>query len=553
MNTKHILIFWLPFIALWAIGCSDMRYAESVMDDAEAVMSDNPDSAYYLLRGLNVHSVDDDALLSRYAFLYTKAQYKSYREDGNDSLISIAVHYYDAKGRKPELMESLMLLSVQQKVQSRFSEAMMNLQRAADIGEELGDDFMLGRIYTNLFLLCLRVYDSDGLKYAEKALKAYRHDGNDLYVIDGMCNLGIAYYQRQEFEQSAAVLDTVYQWALRIKDDFIIRKAARVLAMIDAMNGKYESSDSLFLMLHDQYGYDYLPQDIWALAEACLARGQRDKALALMNQASAMKMRPSDEVVFGEVASDFYAKVGCYEEALRLLQKSKALKDSTVRIRLQESVLASQRDYVVQKLEVEQMRSSRNMILSISLTVGMLVLLAFIVYYYKRRLETHSLEMENLMLQVADLKNEATNRDSAIAGLSGQVYELFNQKYRQIDELCVSYFTGQNTMFARNTIYREVQKIIESFGSDKASFAELERIVDASHDGVLTKLKSEVPKLRDSDYRYFCYVFAGFSSRAISLLTHESIDAVYQHRSRWKRRIESLNPPHKDLFLQNFR
>lgn len=549
MKTR-LLIFCMSLIALMTIGCNDMRYVETVMDNAEELMTDRPDSAYQMLRTLDAQAIDGERLQARYALLYTKAQYKNYREDGNDSLITIAVRYYDAKGMKPELMESLMLLSVQLRIQERYDESMLNLQRAANIGEELGDHFMLGRIYTNLFQLCSNVFDSDDLRYAEKAYYHYKQDGNDDYIIDGMCNLGIAYYHRSDLERSAALLDSVYQWALQIHDDFSVRKSARVLAMINASEGRYESADTLFNLIHDQYGYSYVPQDIWTLAEACLAHGQQDEALSLMEQATSMEKSISNEIVFTSVASEFYSKLGRYEEALRYLNRSYFLYDSIYTARLQESVLASQRDYVVQKLEEEQLRSSRNNILWISTASGLLALLAFCFYYYKRKMETQSLQMENLLLQVTDLKGQTSSRDSAIAGLSEQVYKLFDQKYQQLDALCVSYFTGQNTMFARNSIYREVQKIIEAFGSDNAAFTELEVIVNASRDEVLTKLKTEVPKLRDADYRYFCYAFAGFSSRAISLLTNETIDAVYQHHSRWKKRIEALNPPHKELFLQ---
>lgn len=549
MKTR-LLIFCMSLIALMTIGCNDMRYVETVMDNAEELMTDRPDSAYQMLRTLDAQAIDGERLQARYALLYTKAQYKNYREDGNDSLITIAVRYYDAKGMKTELMESLMLLSVQLRIQERYDESMVNLHRAADIGEELGDHFMLGRIYTNLFQLCSNVFDSDDLRYAEKAYYHYKQDGNDDYIIDGMCNLGIAYYHRSDLERSAALLDSVYQWALQIHDDFSVRKSARVLAMINASEGRYESADTLFILIHDQYGYSYVPQDIWTLAEACLAHGQQDEALSLMEQATSMEKSISNEIVFTSVASEFYSKLGRYEEALRYLNRSYFLYDSIYTARLRESVLTSQRDYVVQKLEEEQLRSSRNNILWISITIGLIALLAFSFYYHRRKIEMQSLQMENLLLQVTDLKGQTSSRDTAIAGLSEQVYKLFDQKYQQLDALCVSYFTGQNTMFARNSIYREVQKIIEAFGSDNAAFTELEAIVNASRDEVLTKLKTEVPKLRDADYRYFCYAFAGFSSRAISLLTNETIDAVYQHHSRWKKRIEALNPPHKELFLQ---
>lgn len=171
------------------------------------------------------------------------------------------------------------------------------------------------------------------------------------------------------------------------------------------------------------------------------------------------------------------------------------------------------------------------------------------------------------MMQIAEIRTVAVNQEAAIEGLNrqiqssqdessklqGHVYDLINQKYQQLDDLCVSYFNGQNSMFTKNAICRKVQSIVESFRSDKDAFTELEMMINTTQQNVWDLLKSELPSLKEKDYQFFCYVFAGFSSRSISLLMKENIDTVYQHRSRWKKRLEIMAVPHKDLFLQYFK
>lgn len=167
------------------------------------------------------------------------------------------------------------------------------------------------------------------------------------------------------------------------------------------------------------------------------------------------------------------------------------------------------------------------------------------------------------MMQIAEIRTGTVNQEAAIEGLNrqiqssqeesgklqGHVYDLINQKYQQLDDLCVSYFNGQNSMFTKNAIYRKVQSIVESFRSDKDAFTELETMINTTQQNVLDLLKSELPSLKEKDYQFFCYVFAGFSSRSISLLMKENIDTVYQHRSRWKKRLEIMAVPHMSAVI----
>ncbi|MBQ5750535.1 MAG: tetratricopeptide repeat protein, partial [Bacteroidaceae bacterium] len=90
---RHALHIILA-LTLLLVGCySDPRQVELV-DRAEALIDSLPEASLALLDSVNSRRLVG-ADKARYALLHTQAQDKNYIDVTNDSLISIAVDYYD--------------------------------------------------------------------------------------------------------------------------------------------------------------------------------------------------------------------------------------------------------------------------------------------------------------------------------------------------------------------------------------------------------------------------------------------------------------------------
>ena len=563
MRNRAIIITLL--FAQLIVGCTGSSYVSEILSRAEGLMSEHPDSAYTLLNEIDQNMFDSSAQRARFARLMTKAQYKNYKTAESDSLIQTAISYYEKHNMKTELAESFMLRGNIEVENRQLHKAMQTLHIAAELGEETGDDFLLGQIYSNLYDLCQTEYNADQIIFAEKALEYYRKNGDEYYVNDAMNNLGMAYFRVEEFEKSESILEEVYERAKEMSDTFSMKKALPTLARMKIRKKDFASSDSILTLLRKDFGYKLNPIDVWALAESQLKDGNKTGAIAMMDSVSKRKKTTGETLIFNFSASDFYSRVGDYNQAWALLWEYEILDDSIDNARFKETIMSAQRDYLEQKLEIQKIEEDRNRITWTGCVILILLIMAFVIYYYRRQSEVHSLEMEKLMLQITDMEQSVSGKESVIDELKRQVQsvmsdsekmrtlvnEVYAQKYQQLNNLCVSYFSGQSSIFTRNAIYKEVQSIIESFGKDHEDLKELEYIVNSTKEDILVKLREELPALKESEYFFFCYTFAGFSSRAISLLLHENIDTIYQHRSRWKKKIELQNPLHKDLFLKN--
>lgn len=84
--------FFVSVIIL--LGCSQLSSYQHQLEQAEAVIEDNPDSALVLLNGIPASLVSDGEERALYNLLMTEATYKLYKPFGNDSLINYSIDYY---------------------------------------------------------------------------------------------------------------------------------------------------------------------------------------------------------------------------------------------------------------------------------------------------------------------------------------------------------------------------------------------------------------------------------------------------------------------------
>ncbi|MDE6265274.1 MAG: hypothetical protein K2M11_09055, partial [Paramuribaculum sp.] len=90
-------ILYICLLAAVFTACGGRRDVERRLDEADAVMNCEPDSALTLLEAMCCDSLVGGQR-ARYALLLTKATDKCYKPVEDDSLISFAAEYYAGRG-----------------------------------------------------------------------------------------------------------------------------------------------------------------------------------------------------------------------------------------------------------------------------------------------------------------------------------------------------------------------------------------------------------------------------------------------------------------------
>ena len=91
---KRTLTLYLLLSLLFLTGCNEPKHVTESLYRAEALMNEYPDSAWTVLNTISPDEMGQNRTRAHYALLYTQAQDKTYRDETNDSLISVAVDYY---------------------------------------------------------------------------------------------------------------------------------------------------------------------------------------------------------------------------------------------------------------------------------------------------------------------------------------------------------------------------------------------------------------------------------------------------------------------------
>lgn len=75
-------------------------------------------------------------------------------------------------------------------------------------------------------------------------------------------------------------------------------------------------------------------------------------------------------------------------------------------------------------------------------------------------------------------------------------------------------------------------------------------MLDKDLDGIMTHIRTEMPRLKELDYSIFSYLIVGFDATTISRLLDISVNNIYAHKRRLRIKIEERKPEHADQFLE---
>lgn len=197
------------------------------------------------------------------------------------------------------------------------------------------------------------------------------------------------------------------------------------------------------------------------------------------------------------------------------------------------------------KLTQEKLKAAREASALILICLILLVFLFTLIILIlrnnqRRKIDDKVLLAESLREQLKEL--DARNREL--------LSRLLPSKYGLLTELCEIVITSSDKSAAKRKIAEAVTGLIENISVSGPEISELEGSLNLYHDGIYNNLKSDLPGLKDKDYRLFLFSALGFPFSVISLLLNEdNITPLYERKRRLKNKITKLDSPHKSAYL----
>ena len=186
---KHTLILTLLLI-LTSTACQHRTPITSVFAEAESLMYIHPDSALKLLQAIPTPERLSGKEQADYALLLTQAKSRNQIYATSDSLIRIAVDYYQNSDEMGQKAKTLLYLGDVLMDMERYADATLPLKQAEELMKHVSDRQIQTMIYSNLGYLNRKAGDYElALSYYQKAIYINRLYGFTERLVSNIMNI----------------------------------------------------------------------------------------------------------------------------------------------------------------------------------------------------------------------------------------------------------------------------------------------------------------------------------------------------------------------------
>ena len=546
------LVYIVIALTLALASCSRDRQALSQMDRAEALMFDHPDSALAIMDSIPAGSLRSERARALYALLLTQARDKNYIDQTDDSLISIAVKYFDRTDDTRHRMLAYLYLGRVKLYSKNTSEAIRYLLQAEKYAREIKDTFNLAQIYGNFGEIYGEVFNAPlELKYAQMAydlmlpwsrpdytawaeselaralINNFRHKEADSIVSGLLYNKKDLMKADMSLYANSLDLKATCQYALR---DY--HSACLYFDTLQVLGNKY--SDITFYTLQSAKSHTH----------SCYEIGKYAKGDSI-----AKEYILSDST--NTAPSSTYASQGDYLGAYRAtLAEYNDLAIWFKTALLQQATLSSE-EFYQESIELEELRTQRYQIISIGIIIILGIFLFSAYLFMRNRMEHMKRRYSEITLLSNNLKDEISNLRNSNKNLASRINKLFSKQFNAIDRLSSAYYECRGLKNEQGKLNSEANHILKSFENIN-TLKQLSKLVDDNFDNLASSFLQDYPKLSEVDYLLFLYSGCGFSIRSISLFLDKSPNVLYNRKSRLKNKITASEAERKNEYLSFF-
>ena len=599
---KHILhiVFLSALIGL--VACGDKQVVTDVLNRAETLMDEHPDSSLVLLRTLTFDDFRKESNRARYALLHSQALDKNYIDVTSDSLISVAVDYYKDKDDVRSKFLSYYYMGRVHANGGNSLKAMLSFTKAEQLEGEIQDSLALGLLYSQLGDLYREYYDfPKSLDAYEKAEVCYGQISKERHRLYAMLDQAYVIRDMGKIAEAFQMFQEVRLNSEQANDNALIRNVLGSLFMLCVQESQMEEAQLLYNDLYDKYGFKHKTSAFWgSVSRFFSSQNNESKAFYALEQGWSLTRTPNDSAILYRDAAKVYAHFKQPEKAYHCVVKATTLQNRLVQESLQQPVLSLRNEYLSGELknQTEKLRLEKYLRM---VSIILVVVIAIIVVYFLHRMirklylkklrqrnavytmelkrlkniildkEHHVLAQveqlnkamvlhENTRQKLESLKEEIMQKDESfhqyveevdkiqeqqrirqkeLADLSA---ELLVNRTKLINALLDCIYTdadNKDAVFQKLTLFAE--QLMKEYKSEKRTYLDLERVVNECYDGIMLRIRAEVQLPDEASYRQVCYHLAGFSVKVIALMMGDTPNKIYKRRDRIRVKLERIN------------
>lgn len=551
------------------VSC-DNRQTKSLLQDVETYIQERPDSALRVLRKVDSLTLNTKSLRARYSLLFAMALDKNYIDTTALSILEPTVAYYERLGSPQDKMLSCYYLGRIYANRKDYPNAVIFYSQALRESSEY-DYYHRGLIYAaSADAYNASFNDEEELRNTILAYECFEKIGDkDLDL--SLYKVAQAYHNNERFDVADSLYSLVYsgkdstsRLALYAMEDLVSndlyqekQDVERDLELLE-----YVAEHRGNLSLESYYEYAYL----------LLLAGKESEAENILSQLSNREANGKTMEIRYRIAEC----KGQNEEALALLKSMLSHQNDVVKKKLAQSVFKAQSDYYRLTAEVSEQKSTiSNQRSIIILITGLMIIALLYVIFMKRKSTlirekdrlTQAVEESERLLEtvrnraneekserekdILDLKSRNEREQDKIKDLREMYVALYQKRFSEIGkyyDAASSHRLESIKEKAYHDVISSTQALFEEIASGSEGQKKFEARINADLDDIVSKIRSDFPKLKDDDIRFICYLIVGFDTSTISFLMDITKENVRVKKHRLREKLNGYSGPNETLY-----
>lgn len=417
------------FVLSMLAGCHQGSMSEKLNEIDSLVAKEQYDSAVILLNDVAKAPLADEDQ-AHYNLLATQLGYVTNHPLESDSLLDLALNYYNKVGNRQKLAEVYYYKSYRSGKDNKYPQAILFCKEAERLAVGSNNVRLQYKIAENLsYLNGLCENDLLQLQYAKKALKLAQEVNNGNWIAYSYNFISFAFYNLGQQDSAFIYVEKSIPYTNYVHD---ADKAAFLMNI--GVLYKENNRDKAKEYFEKALTYGELPELYEHLADIYFAEGDKDEAYRLWKKALTKDSRYEKDNLIGSILA-YDIERGKLDEARKNIDEILSIKDSMLFLLRNDTIKDLQLRF---DHEMAMHEADKKLISTQRLLIGLVIVLGLMGFYIlirKRKEEAleraHQMQLYAYTTEINQLKanQEDTERaEKTIRKLNNKIRKLLDDE-----------------------------------------------------------------------------------------------------------------------------
>lgn len=546
-----IIVFIILSVVFLKFNYADNEISKNITT-AVKVMDERPEVALKTLDSINPAEIKSEYQVARYALYLTQAKHKNYIDETSDSLINIAVNFYDYNpALNPyDRMLAHYYAGVICTNARKYSDAITNLIEAEHIAESRNQQLWLGHIRAKI----AKIYDqifafSEAVKYDSLACETFKNSNDSLSLRYQYLKLANSLNNAKRNTESLAISNKILSDAINRNDTAFIGHAYDLIAHSHHRLKNYHAAADYYNRYVELFPDKATPKQYWLYIDALWQDGDHDSALELIDFVKT-KYRDHAEIPF-----DILYEIGTTDAAYHQLKKVFTETDSILDEIIRQNVHSTVDEYHRNEIDVMEL-THQNDVLKLTALIIMIITGGIgISIFVNHSQKEQKRKDEQIMALAAELESILNEQkcNPVTTSLSptenGPCFSISRKHLDSIRLLCETYYESNQKESIKSKTAHNVEQEIRDFVNNPDFHAFLEYLANSENQDIMSRFRNQMPDLSDKEYYIFVCSALKLPVSVILMFFDLNRNTLYTTRRRMRQKISDAHPTDAREFL----